>query len=548
MVVSNVTRNAFVGGSSQYEGGRYDQSETEGWNAGRYFPDNNNHYENETIVGRVRDLDSNDAWVKGGLDRRVEAVIGRKMMLSAQPDHELLGQTAKWRSDWSRKTEKLFKVWCNDVDKRCDAKQTLNFGSMLNLAYLHYIRDGEVSAEIRMNKRGARYKTNVLLVDCDRISNPYNKANTKFLINGVEKDKNGAPIAYHVKKRHPDDTNNNFEHHVWRRIPAKTKTGKSKFIHVYNPRRIDQSRGISRFVEAMVPAKQLNRVDKAEVNAALKSAIFSFFIKSPQTDEQVGQALAPSSNDSPSSKNKYGLKDYFGWRKDNKIKVDGASSIHLFPNEDVITPPATHPNSNYGEFQKTVLRKMAGSMGVSYNQLSQDWESINYSSARTLLNEMWRSFLDDRLLFMQNFGTPIYAAWLEEAIAEGDVEMPGGALNFYKRKTEISMCSWIGPGRGVVDPQKEANGENMDTASGRLSTIEAIRNRGKDPADVIAEEVAYKEMREEAGLEPVQHNIKSSADDAGDGGSAKDPDDRDGDGIPNENKRRKNNPEEEQNT
>src|SRR3546814_2280701 len=62
----------------------------------------------------------------------------------------------------------------------------------------------------------------------------------------------------------------------------------------------------------------------------------------------------------------------------------------------VVTPDLTHPNSNYPQFARFVLQKVAASLGISYPQLSQDWSSLNYSSARALLNEIWRGFLEDR--------------------------------------------------------------------------------------------------------------------------------------------------------
>src|SRR5690606_16764846 len=141
-----------------------------------------------------------------------------------------------------------------------------------------------------------------------------------------------------------------------------------------------------------------------------------------------------------------------------------------------------------------VLQKIAGSIGASYPQTSQDWAGINYSSARALLNELWRSFKEDRKFFCDAFCTPIYAASLGMAVANGTVKVPGGPANFYRQKTEICMADWIGPGRGSVDPLKEANANNLDTAAGRKSTPETILEDGKDPEDVLAEEVWY--MRE----------------------------------------------------
>lgn len=55
------------------------------------------------------------------------------------------------------------------------------------------------------------------------------------------------------------------------------RDGRARFVHVFAPRRIEQNVGISKL---------------AEVNAALKSAIFSLFIKAPGTSDDVAAMLA----------------------------------------------------------------------------------------------------------------------------------------------------------------------------------------------------------------------------------------------------------------
>ena len=125
------------------------------------------------------------------------------------------------------------------------------------------------------------------------------------------------------------------------------------------------------------------------------------------------------------------------------------------------------------------------------------------------------------------------------AVPVRDSKVPGGPANFYRQKTAICMAEWIGPGRGSVDPLKEANADNLDTAAGRKSTVESILERGRDPVDVVAEEVWYGRYRREQGLDAVNHNVKSDGAGGEDGASAGSEDDRDGDGVPQEDKRRK---------
>lgn len=532
--------SALAFGQNTRDAARHDVSEFSGWAPGVKFAGTTYGRDWDTITGRARDLDENNGWINAGLDRRVESVIGINIRLLAQPMHTLLNRDFKWRMTWAADVQARFKVWTSDIEHRNDTRQRLTFGAQSKLAYLGYLRDGEAAAEVRDLKRGLRNTTNILLVEPERISTPTDRIALEgpLLRNGVAMDANGAPIGYFIRSGHPQDPTPNGRNLRWDFVPAKGRTGRAKFLHIFSPRRAEQNRGISRLAEIMVPSKMLDRVDRAEVEAALKSAILSFFIKSPGTTDDLEAALAPAGSDKTLDP---WVNEYLGLREKSPIRLDGASITHLLPDEDVVAGPSNHPNSNYPDFARFILQKIAGSLGISYPQLSQDWAGINYSSARAMLNEVWRSFMEDRQYFTQHFLTPIYAAWLEVEVANGDVKIPGGPANFYRNKTAICMAEWIGPGRGSVDPMKEASANNLDTAAGRKSTRECVLESGRDIEDVLQDEAYYQSQREALGLDPVNHNVKAAEPSGGEEGSVGGgtEDDRDGDGKPNEDARKK---------
>jgi lambda family phage portal protein len=522
--------------SQKRDASRRDLSEFSGWSPPPRFGGGMDLSEMGTIIGRARDLDENNGWINAGIDRRVESVIGVNIRLSAQPVYALLNRDYDWRMKWTADVEARFKVWGNDIERRCDARQMLSFGALAKLAYVSYLRDGEINAEIRDDARGIANTTNVMLIEAERISTPPERAHEEGprLRNGVAMDRSGAPVGVWIRSGHPDDPSPARMPERWDNVPVRGSTGRAKFVRVFSPRRVDQVRGISRLAEIMVPAKMIDRVDRAEVAAALKSAIFSFFIKSPGTTTDVEGMFAPGS-ESEAGINPW-VQEYLNFRGKHPVIVEGAQVNHLWPDEDVVVPNRQSPNSNYPDFVRFVLQKLAGSLGVSYPQLSQEWSGINYSSARALLNEMWRSFLEDRHFFTQAFLTPIYAAWLEVEVALGTVKIPGGPANFYRNKTAICMAEWIGPGRGSVDPLKESSANNADAAAGRASSVEHIMERGRDPVDVMSEEQWWLAERAARGLPAPNYNVKSDSSGGDDGASGATADDRDGDGVPNEDK------------
>lgn len=529
------------GGSTSFDAGRSDSQEMAGWRPSQAHMDTVFSGSGRLILDRAEDLDRNSAWVNGALDRAVESIIGNGLQPWPTPVYEALGKDVKWASEYSRRMRARYRVWAEDPYFRCDARMRLSMGSLTRLAYLNFRRGGEALAEIRKDERGATNRTNVLLIDPKRLKNPAGvPENDRFIRNGIECNKAGVPIAAHVLLQHPDDPGLNFDATKTERIAFRTRTGTPKLIHVINPRYVEQSRGFSQLVESMLPAKMLERYDRAEINAALLNAILAVFIKSPGTPEDLANAVAPGSGSGTSN----ALTEYVGYREANPIARIGDAMIRqLLPDEGIETVQPTHPNANYPEFQKAQLSKIAASQGLSYAQISQNWADINYSSARAMLNEVWRGIIQERDYFAAHFCTPILVAWLEEEVAAGTVKMPGGPARFYRDTSALTNVTWIGPSRGTVDPLKEANARNLEEAAHRTSPIENILEDGRDPFEVLDQIALFRAAVEERGLADPDYNTKGSAEAGSEDGAVTGTEqDRDGDGVPMEDKKKKGTP------
>ncbi|MCD1621246.1 phage portal protein, partial [Salipiger manganoxidans] len=117
-------------------------------------------------------------------------------------------------------------------------------------------------------------------------------------------------------------------------------------------------------------------------------------------------------------------------------------------------------------------------------QLASDWSKTNYSSARAAMIEIWRGWTARRTAFAQGFCQLFFMAWLEEQVLDGHITLPRGAPDFYAYWPAYARAKWIGPGKGFVDPVKEAQAAAMRVALG-LSTLEeeAAELTGTDYAD-----------------------------------------------------------------
>lgn len=474
------------------------------WNPTMSDADSDLLYERDSITARSHDLARNNGWASGGLQRHLDAVIGANLRLSAKPDWRSLGLSAEWASKWSRDTEAKFRGWADDPGYYCDAARHSTLGGLLALGYRQRLVDGEALAlPLWLPNRGGRYATSIQIVDPARLSNPLGKPDSMHLRAGVETDQYGAPVAYHIQKAHPGNTFALSNIADWQRVPSETRFGRRRVIHFFERERADQTRGVSIMTPIIERLKMLDRYDKVELQAAVVNAVFAAFIESPFDHDILSGALDGGSF----SKYQDSRKSFHDTRK---LALDGVRIPTLYPGEKFNMTTSTRPNTAFPDFERAALRYIASGFGLSYEQLSQDWSSTNYSSARAALLETWRFMSARRQTFAVGFVSQIYALWLEEAIDGGEIEIPAGAPDFYQAKAAWCRAKWIGPGRGWVDPTKEAQASQMRMDAG-LSTLEMeAAEQGLDWEEVLEQRARENETMNRLGLRAPDWKIQQT--------------------------------------
>jgi lambda family phage portal protein len=461
--------------------------ELAGWLPALLSPDAAWLPERDTVAARTHDLVRSNGWAAGAVSRYLDNVIGSGFRLSAKPDWRALGQTPEWADEWQRTTEAAFRSWAEDPDFICDVEGTKSLGMIAGLAFRHYLIDGEALAlPLWVTDRpGARWATSIQVVNPDRLSNPQNVPDTDTLRGGVEKTRAGRPVAYHIRASHPGDwlgmSTDSFR---WTRVPARTSWGRRRVIHFFDAEIAGQTRGVSKFVATLKRLKVTEKHDSTELMAAIVNSIFATFIESPFDHTLLQDALTGDDASVVDDLGKYqDMRSEF--HQDRRMQLNGVRIPTLFPGERIGSITPTRPNTAFSAFQETCLRNIASALGISYEQLSQDWSKTNYSSARAALMEVWKHLMRDREIFIQGFMTQIYALWLEEAIDRDIVQVPASAPGFWDARAAWTKCKWIGPARGWVDPAKEITAAAMRLELG-ISTLEdECAEQGKDWEEVV---------------------------------------------------------------
>lgn len=471
-------RIAQVRASSAYRGASTTAQETAAWNPPNLSADSAILPEKDRAEARVRDLKRNNPVARSAVNRLLDMLIGAGLRLSAKPDAAALNIDPVAMREVRRKIESEWKLFANDPLRRCDAQRMVTFNGLLRVLGGTFVLSNECAAVMMWRKDdGARYATCVRTIHPSRISNPNNVRDTRSLRGGIEINGYGEPVAYYVRNTHPGDWIGGAGSASWERVLRKTAWGRPVFIHGFEPEEEDQTRAITPFAALLVALRMIGKHADHEIASAAVNALFAAFVKSNAPVADATQSFGPGTAAFADERAAYYAK---------RPAMLGGVRIPVLPiGDEIILNAKPRQTTAFRDFQSAFLQSIAAALGLSYEQLAMDWSRTNYSSARAALNEVWRSMRRLFATFVEQVVSPIYLAWLEEAFDRGYVQAPAGAPGFWDMPGAWAQARWIGPGRGYVDPVKEAEAASM-RIDGLMSTLEdEAAEQGKDWEEIL---------------------------------------------------------------
>ena len=455
---------------------------------------------------------------RAGVDRLVDLVVGPGLYLSAKPDGAALGiEDPKVLRAFARDIQREWRLFAEDPRRLCDAQRRLSMNGLFRLMARTWITAAETTAVMMWRAApGQRYSTCVLPIDPDRLSNPNGMYETPTLRGGVEMDVFGAPVAYHVRNAHVGDWWASEQAWTWSRIPRATQWGRPVFIHGFEPDRESETRPISPFVSLIQQLRMLGKHSETELVTATVNALYTAFVESELPVSDVAMRMSPQAV-MHADKQTMTFEQVLDHFEQHPARLGGQRIPVMPPGTKIAMNNTPRQTAAFDPFQTVFLRKIASKLGLSHEQLTQNWSQTNYSSARAALNESWRAIRRMSAIFVEQVVTPIYYAFLEETFDKGYLTIPKSAKPvglshnggpsladdleiFLTMPGAFTRAKWIGPGRGYVDPVKEAEGSVL-RMEGLISTLEdECAEQGKDVDDVLQQIANENEDLKELGL------------------------------------------------
>jgi capsid protein len=282
------------------------------------------------------------------------------------------------------------------------------------------------------------------------------------IIHGVELDKRGRHVAYHVAQW--DGQKAYFE-----RIPVfGEKSGRQISWMVYSGEKLlNQVRGIPLLAAALYILKDIDRYRDAEVRAAVVNSLFALFIKkAPETEmgtSPVSRYRVKPFTESPPN---------VGQERPAVVPMTpGIVVDNMMSGEEVMSFDAKRPNANFKLFEETIISTICWVYEIP-PEIGMLKFTASYAASRQANNEFdlylkYRVFQNTK-----DFCQLIYQEFIIQSVLIGDLTLPGfQAVAFdsaeWKKRDAWLKCEWTGISRPSVDIQKEVK------AYKELLTIEA---------------------------------------------------------------------------
>lgn len=413
----------------------------------------------------ARYVDQNDPLVSQAVDRVVNLVFKTGLKYDAAtgtPEADV-----KIKADWM--------AWCEDP-RQCDSRGRSTLADLGKLVFRATMVDGDHVVLPLDNGR-------LQCVEGHRLVTPKNADRRMDKVRlGVLQDGFGRPLEYWLSNddRGPLGTVTKVSEVT--KYPAYDADGNPQVLHIFNPRRISQTRGVTVFARLM---------ENAIAHSDLQ---FAMLIK-----EQAAACITILREVEAGTKMVMGGAAAFG-ATDTVTNSDGTSTtVHeLRPGleiqgragEKLSVMAPNLPGDGFIKHSVQILTFISVNLGIPVQVLLLDPTQTNFSSWRGAMDIARHGFADIRCWMTTQFYRPVYEWWLRWKIAND----PEYAALFEQLGPALFGHQWTAPYDPYIDPAKDVAAETNQVSARLDSRRNVLARRGLDlddvDADIVTDQVA----------------------------------------------------------
>lgn len=423
------------------------------------------------MVRKSRYFERNNATMQKILDLIEVNVVGTGIHATPSADDP---DAEKWTPDkleeWNRKALARWTEWC----KYADLTSRQSFESLQALIVRAQAVDGEIFVWLTYgdpDQQGNQFPR-IQLIEGHRVTDAKLPANWEregyTLFDGILFDARGRPAFYVVA--------NDFDAFTTDKRGTVAIIPAEQIVHVYEPSRTSQPRGIPLFHSCLHDLHDLDDLQQYEMLASKDAASRANIIKtaSGEIADQDGRIIGETEEVTDSNGQIQERITYYN------STIPG-NTVVLKHGDDFEQSTALRPTAAQQEFWRELMRKVCRGVGISYAAVVDyegGWSGPALRGALTADNR----FYDVRTHTVTSAFDRIY----EHVIAQ-DVK-PGGAL--FPAPRNWKKVTWQSPRRSTIDIGRESAAILNELRVGLRTFRDVCGETGLDWRDVLTQRLA----------------------------------------------------------
>lgn len=406
------------------------------------------HYSSEAdylrMMETARSYDRNDMVIGQAIKRLISNVLQQGFQLDPQTGDE--GLNAELKARW--------KAWSEDP-AQCDSSGRHTFHALSKLALRHQIIDGDICA--LPLKAGS-----LEFVEAHRLRTPRNTR--KNVVHGILMTRQRRPREYWFTK------DNIPPHQPLTRVAdirtykAFSPEGHPQVFHLFDPKRISQTRGITALAPIM---DTIGMHDDIQFAKLVQQQIVSCFAIFRQREFQVDPPAPVGATKTETL-------------ADNTTRtLEGISpgmEILGAPGETLSGFSPNVPNAEFFDHAKLILTIISINLGLPLAVMLLDPSETNFSGWRGAIDQARLGFKDIQQSAITQLYRPTYHFKVRQWMAE-DNALAGAAEHVFNH-------AWSPPFWPYIEPFKDAQADKLIFSSLLNSRREVLNRRGLDIDDV----------------------------------------------------------------
>lgn len=406
----------------------------------------------QTLRNRVRDLVRNDAIAASAVRVLVNSIVGFGIQCrSTIPDKEAKKRLTNLWNEWAK------------TASTCG----LDFYGLQVLIVRAMVTDGEAFIRLRHRRPddGLAVPFQLEALEADMLPMLTTEVwpglpEGHQIVQGVEIDGIGRRVAFWFHKQHPGErmTSSTVSSDLTR-VPAES------VLHIFEPQRIGQVRGVSPFAPVITRLKNVSDYDDGVIERLKLANLFVAFVTKPlpsgSSDVMTGLPLS-SDFDAPLAGLEPGLLQ------------------ELLPGESMEFSSPPDAGAAYSEFMRQQYLTIGAAIGVPPEMLTGELRDISDRTLRFSVGEFRRRV--EQIVWtvlVPRFLNPVREAFgfharLSGAISEADYKL-------------VTSCTWAIHAHAFIHPTQDIAARKAEVDAGFRSRASVISERGDDPDEVDQE-------------------------------------------------------------